>query len=254
MKKKHFLITGTSRGIGEALVRALLDENSVIYCISRNTNPSLSVEARVKGHELHEFNADLSRTDEVLSTLRDICRRMDLENASEFTLINNAGTIHPIRGIGQAEANEKMIRSVTVNLVAAMLITDIIVRETQKLPIPRRIVNLSSGAAYRPIHGWSTYCAAKAGLLMYAKSLVKEQEGRANPVKVMSFAPGVVNTEMQAEIRHAAPSEFPEHQKFKDYKDQGQLLEPHVVAAKLIELIHADDFGETLEVDVRNHL
>ncbi len=254
MKKKLFLITGTSRGIGEALVRQLLAEDTIIYSISRNSNPSLAVEAQVKGFELHEFNADLSQTDKIQRVIHDLVRRIDFDNAAEFTLINNAGTIHPIHSIGQPEVNEKIIRAITVNLIAATLITDTMVRETEHLSVPRRVVNLSSGAAYRPVQGWSTYCSAKAGLLMYARCLAKEQEDRANPVKVMSFAPGVVNTEMQAEIRSADPESFPEHRKFQDYKDQGQLLSPALVAEKLVEKIYDKDFGETIEVDVRDHL
>jgi NAD(P)-dependent dehydrogenase (short-subunit alcohol dehydrogenase family) len=62
-----------------------------------------------------------------------------------------------------------------------------------------RIINLSSGAALRPLEGWSAYCAAKAGLAMLTRSLALEY-GEAG-IRAFGFAPGVVDTDMQAEIR-----------------------------------------------------
>lgn len=254
MKKQHYIITGTSRGIGEALVKQLMGTDSVVFCISRNNNPSLTVEAMVKGLEMHGIALDLLETGKIASTMKGIFRQIDMEDVAGITLVNNAGTIHPIRRIGSGEAGEAILRNVTVNLAAAMMITDHFVRETETWACPRRVVNLSTGAAARSVPGWSAYCSAKAGLKMYSSCLATEQEGRANPVKVMSFAPGVVDTEMQAEIRHSDPESFPQLQKFKDYKQQGHLLAPSQVAEKMLEMIHAADFGANLEVDVRNHL
>jgi benzil reductase ((S)-benzoin forming) len=133
-----------------------------------------------------------------------------------------------------------------------MLITDAFVRETQDWKCPKKVLNMSTGAARRPISGWSAYCAAKAGLEMYAHSLVLEQESSPYPVKVVSFSPGVVDTEMQQEIRHADPSIFPELNKFISYKEQGKLLNPEEVADAIIALIHSSDFGTETLVSIRD--
>src|SRR5690606_15700892 len=61
------------------------------------------------------------------------------------------------------------------------------------------IVNLSSGAAHRPMEGWSAYCAGKAGLAMVTQSLALEYGARG--IRAFGFAPGVVDTDMQGEIR-----------------------------------------------------
>ncbi|MBN9058384.1 MAG: SDR family NAD(P)-dependent oxidoreductase [Rhizobiales bacterium] len=61
------------------------------------------------------------------------------------------------------------------------------------------IVNLSSGAAHRAMEGWSAYCAAKAGLAMVTKSLALEYGARG--IRAFGFAPGIVDTGMQVEIR-----------------------------------------------------
>jgi NAD(P)-dependent dehydrogenase (short-subunit alcohol dehydrogenase family) len=61
------------------------------------------------------------------------------------------------------------------------------------------IVNLSSGAAHKPMEGWSAYCAGKAGLAMVTRSLHLEYAARG--VRAFGFAPGVVDTDMQGAIR-----------------------------------------------------
>lgn len=252
MKKNVYIITGTSRGIGEAIARKLLSEGNVLYCISRNSNPRLAVEARVKGWTFHDLQLDLIQTNEISALMRSIFRAVHEEDTAQIVLINNAGVINPIREIGANERDEAVIRNVTVNLTAAMLVTDAFVRETEGWTCPRKVLNMSTGAARRPIAGWSAYCASKAGLEMYAHSLVLEQSTQPNPVKVVSFSPGVVDTEMQQEIRHANPNEFPELNKFVNYKKEGMLLNPEAVATTIIEVIGQDNFGEETLVSIRD--
>lgn len=252
MKKNVYIITGTSRGIGEAIARKLLAEGNILYCISRNSNPRLAVEAEVKGWKFNDLQLDLIQTNEVSGLMRDIFREVDEKATAQIVLINNAGVINPIREIGSNERDEAVIRNVTVNLTAAMLVTDAFVRETDGWSCPRKVLNMSTGAARRPIAGWSAYCASKAGLEMYAHSLVLEQAGKSNPVKVVSFSPGVVDTEMQQEIRHADPNEFPELNKFMDYKKEGMLLNPETVADTIIDVIGQDQFGESTLVSIRD--
>src|SRR4029434_9648836 len=61
------------------------------------------------------------------------------------------------------------------------------------------IINVSSGAAYRPLEGWSAYCAGKAGLAMLTRSIELETKGKG--VRVFGFSPGTIDTEMQVKIR-----------------------------------------------------
>jgi NAD(P)-dependent dehydrogenase (short-subunit alcohol dehydrogenase family) len=60
------------------------------------------------------------------------------------------------------------------------------------------IINVSSGAAYRPLEGWSSYCAAKAGLAMMTRSIALETSGR---IRIFGFSPGTIDTDMQVKIR-----------------------------------------------------
>ena len=59
------------------------------------------------------------------------------------------------------------------------------------------LITVSSGAAYRPLEGWSSYCAGKAGLAMLTRSLVLETNG----IRIFGFSPGTIDTDMQVKIR-----------------------------------------------------
>jgi benzil reductase ((S)-benzoin forming) len=252
MKRDYYIVTGTSRGIGEALAKQLLGPDTVLVCISRNQNPGMGVEAYIKKWELKDIALDLTQHDRIAETVRGVFREIDPDDIASITLINNAGIIHPIRRVGDTDAAAKISRSVGVNLTAAMIMTDAFIHETVDLAVPRKVVFLTTGAARRIVKGWSAYSAGKAGLEMYVKVLAEEQEDVANPVQLMAFSPGVVDTEMQAEIRNATAEEFPELEKFKAYKEKGQLLNADEVAKALIELIKSPDFGKELLVSIKD--
>jgi NAD(P)-dependent dehydrogenase (short-subunit alcohol dehydrogenase family) len=61
------------------------------------------------------------------------------------------------------------------------------------------ILTVGSGAAYRPLEGWSAYCTAKAGALMLTRAVHLEASGAG--VRAISLSPGTVATDMQARIR-----------------------------------------------------
>jgi NAD(P)-dependent dehydrogenase (short-subunit alcohol dehydrogenase family) len=61
------------------------------------------------------------------------------------------------------------------------------------------IINVSSGAAIRPLDGWSGYCAGKAGLAMLTRSI--DLEHREAGIRVFGFQPGTTDTDMQVIIR-----------------------------------------------------
>lgn len=252
MKHDYYIITGTSRGIGEAIARQLMTQGNVLYCISRNQNPGLTTEAYVKKLNIHDIPLDLTLHNRIPDVMRDIFREIHPDDVGSITLVNNAGIIHPIRKVGEADASERIARNVGVNLTAAMVVTDVFVRETADFNCPRKVLFLTTGAARRIVKGWSAYCAAKAGLEMYVRVLAEEQQDGENPVRLVAFSPGVVDTDMQAEIRSANAEHFPELDKFKGYKEKGQLLDADHVAATIIDLIHRPDFGQELMVSIKD--
>ena len=252
MKKNYYIITGTSKGIGQALAYALLDPENVLFCISRTQNPRLTYKARAVDCDVTDIELDLNDWGKIRETMHHIIREISQDEVASLNLINNAGTIHPIKHIGTTARNEEIAKNIHVNLLAPMLITEGFIGETRDWQVEKRVVHLSSGAAKYPVDAWSAYCSAKAGLDMFARCLALEEKDKQFPVKVVGFAPGVVNTEMQEEIRETNPDDFAEVSRFKGYHSNGDLISPETVAKKILETLGNEDFGKETLVSIRD--
>src|SRR5690625_5748465 len=84
-------------------------------------------------------------------------------------------------------------------------------------------VNITSGAANRPIYGWSAYCSTKALINRYTETVALEQHTLKTENKVFAFSPGVMDTNMQAEIRSTDSASFKDVEQFIQYKKDDQL-------------------------------
>jgi len=78
----------------------------------------------------------------------------------------------------------------------------------------KKITFISSGAALRAKYGWSLYCASKAGLEQFCKTISIEQESQDNPILCITIDPDIIDTEMQSRIRTTDSVLFPESQRF----------------------------------------
>jgi len=166
-------------------------------------------------------------------------------------LINNAGMLEPV---AKSEDSDPYLMSahITVNLTSLMLISSEFIKAGKNYPAEKEILNISSGAAYSPYPGWSSYCASKAGALMFSKVLAEEQAGAEHPVKVISLAPGVVETTMQETIRSKTKNEFPNIDKFISLKKENKLYKPVFVAKKIKEeMLQNDKIKQGAEIDIR---
>ncbi|MDW5417337.1 SDR family NAD(P)-dependent oxidoreductase [Iodobacter sp. CM08] len=94
------------------------------------------------------------------------------------------------------------------------------------------------------------YCASKAGLEHFIRALAAEQSLTTYPVTCINFDPGVMDTEMQAEIRSRSTAEFPDVGRFIARKQQGLLRQPQQVAAALVQrLASLPQGGERYSVE-----
>lgn len=241
-----YIITGGSKGLGAALTRQLLQQGAAVHCVSRSE--TFRQEAlRMKGEfTFHAY--DLAQTDGLDSLMERILGAID--DADAITLINNAGQLDPMTFIGRA-GHDDLQRSLQVNLVAPTLLTNSFIRQTQALPIKKRVVHISSGAGKKPYPGWGAYCTAKAGLDMLTRCIGVEQMHQPYPVEVYSVAPGVVDTEMQQEIRSASEADFPQVSRFVELYASGELQSPEATATQLLDLLQRNAFTQGEIADLR---
>lgn len=240
MKKSLLILTGHTKGLGNAILGRFLHlENTQVIAISRTG-------LEIQHPNLTEVHLDLSDLAGLEAHLPKIFPTGDFE---EVMLVNNAGWIGEVKPVGKL--HPKGIRKVmNLNLLAPMILTNAFAKAYSEVKGRKVICNISSGAAHKPLSGWGEYCSSKAGLAMFSQVAAKELSDSG--FRVFSLAPGIVDTEMQAEIRAADESDFPALDRFKSYKESNQLSSAAAVAEKIFYLLaHPELFPEVLQ-DVRN--
>lgn len=239
---KHTIITGASRGLGEAMTRELLGSGHSLFCVSRSLNEEIIEESNRIGSDLHWIQADLSQTLGLEAFMSTIAERIEAQGSEAITLINNAAILSPLGLIGTAEDVE-VERAVQVNLVAPMLLTASFVRHFAAVRCRRTVINVSSGAGTSPMPGLSTYSTTKAGLTMFTRVAAAEH-GSNHPVAPFRFfavSPGTVDTSMQETLREAGAGVLPNHQTYVEWKESGSLVDPADAARAVLALIERDD-------------
>ena len=222
-EKSLYVVTGATRGLGEALAKSIAsDPGKQLLTIGRAPQDATNL------------HADLGDSRSTRAACEELAQRVAAGTWAKAVLFNNAGAISPVGPLERLEP-EELERNLAVNLVSAMQLMRAFLAATQAVPL-RRVVNISSGAARRPIFGWSAYCSAKAGLDMASRVVALEAQGRGQPVEVVSLAPGVIDTGMQATVRAASADDFADVERFRAMKAQGQLRSATDVAADILRL------------------
>lgn len=222
-----YFITGTSSGLGYALTEEVLERGHRVTGIGRN-HPHQS-------NHYCPVEADLSRTESAAAlSLSDPWQDQVYDRV---VLVNNAGVIEPVKQIGHADAAD-ISAHYQVNLVApTILANQVLAQWAGEGTTEVVILNVSSGAAHRPIDGWGCYCSAKSGLAMLSEVIHEENRIHDRNCRVYALAPGVVDTPMQSTIRAAEQEEFTQLSRFQSLKAEGQLKSPFVVARNFINVI-----------------
>ena len=249
--KNCYIVTGTTSGLGFAFIKQLLATGNLVYSISRRD--SSFILEQVDNVNFKHFKCDLANEIYLNETLKKVFESIDLYAVASVTLINNAGTINPIGNVGKVDS-KSLSRSIDTNLKAPIFISNYFIEETQKIAIQKYILNISSGAGRKPYAGWATYCANKAGLDLFTSCIGVEQQEEQYPIKAISFAPGVVDTNMQVTIRSTKKEEFDAVTRFIDLKNNNQLLSPEFVAEKLLELLPSEQTTNGGLYDIRNFI
>jgi benzil reductase ((S)-benzoin forming) len=250
---KYYIITGTSRGLGEAIAKQLLNPNHTLFCISRTKNEDLIRKAKENLCQVYYYERDLSDINDIEHLIEQIMDKITEETQESICLINNAGVVKPIKPIGECFSSD-IITNININTIAPLILTNEFIKETRGFTCNKVVVNISSGAANKPYHGWASYCSSKAALDMFTQCVGVEQNKQQNPVKIFSFSPGIMETSMQQEIRQSKAEDFEQIARFKKFKEEGLLRDPKFIASKVIEQIENSEVKSGSIIDIKNLL
>ena len=241
------LITGASRGLGLAMCQQLLALGHHVVAIARKRT-ELPVPP---GGELLSWSLDLAEPLAAASHLEDWLGKSTGSRWASATLINNAGVISP-PGPLSASASEDLSNALRVGLEAPLLLTSAFLRATAGWSVPRKVLLISSGLGRRAMASSAAYCAAKAGMDHLARAVALEEAERPNGARVVSLAPGIIDTDMQVQLRSADPALFPDRERFVAFKASGQLDTPEQAAGKVLTYLARADYGSVPVADVRD--
>lgn len=250
MKPHLYVLTGASRGLGLAMAQQLMQPGNSLLCISRHANASLAQTAAQADIPLTQWTHDLIDGEAVSHRLQDWLALQGAQAFSSATLINNAGMIPAITPLSSAHPAE-LARALRVGLEAPMQITSRFLHATRDWGVPLKVLNISSGLGRRPMASQSAYCAAKAGLDHFTRCLALDEAQREHGARVCALAPGVVDTDMQVELRGATAALFPDQPRFEKLKTQGLLTSREEAARQVLAYLDRADFGSQSVADVR---
>ncbi|MDD2883003.1 MAG: SDR family NAD(P)-dependent oxidoreductase [Rhodoferax sp.] len=251
MAKHLYILTGASRGMGLAMAEQLLAPHHQLLCISRHANLALASLANEKACLIEQWSCDLADAQPVASQLMHWLNALAPDSLKSATLINNAGMIPAIAPLSASNPLE-LARALRVGLEAPMLLSAAFLKATLALPTPRKVLNISSGLGRRPMASQAAYCAAKAGMDHFTRCLALDEARLANGAKVCSLAPGVIDTNMQTQLRGASPDTFPDQAGFAQLKQSGQLTSASDAAKRVLVWLQRPDFGQQAVADVRD--
>lgn len=239
------IVTGASRGLGRAVAGQLLARGHAVIAVSRQAPQGLT------HPQLQHWAADLADARAVSARLQAWLAQQGPQAFAALNLINNAGVISQPAPLSAGVAAE-LANAVRVGLEAPLLLTAAFLAATDGWAAPRKVVLVSSGLGRRAMAGSAPYCAAKAGLDHLARAVALEEARRPNGARIVSLAPGVIDTDMQRQLRGADAQLFPDRERFAALHEGGQLASPAEAAARLLAYLDREDFGANPVADVRD--
>ncbi len=221
------VVTGASRGIGAGIAAAAPADGAVVAVCNRSASDFE-----------RQLTIDLSHPKSWPEFAVWFDTLVDDIAPTQIVAVHNAATLTPIGFAGEVDA-ESYADNVLLNSAAPQVLGDAIIRTARRTTTPTVLVQLSSGAGKSPYPGWTSYCASKAAVDMWVRSVGLEQADRDDLVRALAISPGVVATSMQAEIRNSDSDAFPNVERFQGLHDDGHLADPAEVGATIWQIARA---------------
>ncbi len=195
---KVAIVTGGSRGIGEAIAALLAEDGAAVVVSGRDADrlQRTATELEAQGRAVLPVVADAASredADRLVTAAKERFGRVDI-------LVNNAGIMRD--GLLVRMKDEDWDRVMEVNLRGAFLMTRAVTKAIVRQKSGGRIINISSTAGAMGNAGQANYSAAKAGLIGLTKAAARELAHWS--ILVNAVAPGLIETDMVAAIPAAA--------------------------------------------------
>ncbi|NBJ69112.1 MULTISPECIES: SDR family NAD(P)-dependent oxidoreductase [Clostridia] len=235
---RYAIVTGVSKGLGKEVAKLLLSKGVHVIGISRSTTVDLNANATAHGVTYQSIAYDLANIDKLEELIEKIITDFINDDITGLYLVNNAGVIEPIdQGVNISPAS--LAYHFQVNAIAPMALTNLCLQYANKKVIPMVGLMVTSGAAEKPMFGWTAYCSSKASINMYTKTIAEEQAGANH--KIIAFSPGIMDTDMQEKIRLSKKTAFQAVDTFKAYQENNQLQQTEKIARIAVKIMMQND-------------
>lgn len=227
MAGKVIILTGASRGVGLAIAHYLLSRSHKLVVVARTEQPLLDLAKKYEG-QVEVLAGDLGELalgEKAVQKAQSRWQQLD-------GLIINHGVLGPVKRLGDCSA-EEWRAAYDINFFSAVALAKATLPALRKSH--GRIIFTSSGAASNAYPTWGAYGSAKAAMNHLAMTIANEEKD----IVAIAVRPGVIDTEMQREIRekHNSVMDASDVKKFAEAKSSGKLLQPEqpgYVMAKLV--------------------
>jgi NAD(P)-dependent dehydrogenase (short-subunit alcohol dehydrogenase family) len=240
---KHLsIVTGASRGMGRAIAEHLVAQGHEVLGLSRQAPPA--------PEGIEQWPCDLAQPLAVAERLRTWLADKDGSAYASVNIINNAALLATPAPLSESDL-AALSAAARVGLEAPLVLTAAFLQATRAWPGQRRVLHISSGLGRRAMASAAAYCAVKAGLNHLARAQALEEALQPNGARVCSLAPGVIDTDMQVQLRTAPAEGFADRENFVQMKATGKLDSPAAAAAKVVAFLLKPAFGDDPVADVR---
>lgn len=253
--KKYVLVTGATGGIGSAVVRRALQETEMegVLGVCRNLqkwNRVFEAEQTKYGERLYQIPAEpdafYKETERVLTAVA--AKMQEQQETSQLVLVLAAFSLQPAdRALSITK--QALQENLQANLEEPIRQLQTALLLGRKYGMDCRVVYLGSGAAHKPLKGWSLYGAGKSFMLLFLRTLAAEEK-----IPAVFFDPGVVDTAMQEQIRNMPEEVFDQVQTFRDYHTQKKLHSTQEVAEYLVKRYVLDWKAQEFEERYRREI
>ena len=225
MSENLVWISGASGGIGGALAETVPWDGSRVINIARRPAPGTE-----------HVEADLADPASWRVVGESFRREADKAGGEgRIVFVHAAGTIEPMGYAGEVDT-DTYLANVVLNSAVPQALGHMFLAAVRDRGGPRHLVMITSGAARSVYPGWSSYGAGKAAVDQWVRDVGAEQAERGG-TRVISVAPGTVDTGMQRQLREVDATHFPQRQKFVDIHRDGKLTAPTAVARDIWGLL-----------------